>query len=474
MTTPKNLADLLFNRPASDAVLIADGREWTAGELCRAAMDVENRLRAYGVQTGDRVVLEISSSAEWVVAAFAVWRMGALTVPIQDRPEKNSGSFAKDCRAAAGLRVLEGVGKQSERPFDAETIVIVPAVEPLESMTKEREQAVVDFDAESPAAIYFTSGTTGEPLGVVLTHRNLLSNAVAVAASLELMPEDRAFLALPLGYIFGLSVLLSHWVVCGTVVLEKSFVFPAASLEKIAQAQATVFYGVSSHYAALCRWGGIAGSYRGSLRLLAQAGDRMPLALLQKLRETFGACQIRLMYGQTEAAPRIACAGPSDALLKPGSVGKPIPGVQIKIINEQGMISASGETGEIVVQGPGVMRGYWNDPRRTEEALCGGWLHTGDLGYLDPEGCLYVEGRKSGMTKVHGLWVSVKKLEEVCLSFEGIQEALIRIEPDPITGLASIQARLHAAGQVNENAFILFLRAHLKPHEIPTKIIWES
>jgi acyl-CoA synthetase (AMP-forming)/AMP-acid ligase II len=287
---------------------------------------------------------------------------------------------------------------------------------------------------DSLAAIIYTSGTTGNPKGVMLSHRNLTANVSSILRYIELAPSDSCVNVLPFYYSFGNSVLHTHIAAGGRLVLENSFVYPHVVLNKMAEFRVTGFYGVPSTYALILSRTRLANYDLSNLRYLAQAGGPLaPVKIEQVLREL---PQVRffVMYGQTEATARLTYLPPERLEEKRGSVGVPIPGVQIRIRNNDDKPVEVGETGEIHAAGDNIMLGYWHNQGDTGRVLRNGWLRTGDLAHCDSEGYIFIDGRASDMIKCGAHRISPKDIEEVILEIGGIEEVAVVGVPDDLLG----------------------------------------
>lgn len=331
----------------------------------------------------------------------------------------------------------------------------VDAISPLES---------------GPAMVFYTSGTTGESLGVTLSHRGLLGNAAAVCRALALGADDRTLSPLAPHHIYGFSVLLCHLLERATVVPENAFLYPQRTLERLKSLECTGFSGVAFHYRTLLERTDLARCALPSLRYWTQAGEAMPVELTRGLLAAQPRVRLHLMYGQTEASPRITMLDPPRAGAKPGSVGSPLEGVRLRIVDEEGREVPEGRTGEVVVGGEGVMLGYWDRPERTADVLKDGQLRTGDLGYLDADGDLYLTGRLRRFLKVGGRRVVPEEIERVLSELPGIRECAVLAWPDEVLGerpLAVIAGEgLPPTEQVMERC-----RARLAPHQVPVDVV---
>lgn len=397
------LHDLVFSharaRPSAVAIIEADrdGNHVTYAELADRIKDIARELSSMRFGKGDRLGMLSKNSIGFVEAFFAASYAGGIAVPLNytlPAPE-----IARIMRHA-GISIL-----YTEKGFE-----------------EKKASGVVKAGI---AAIIYTSGSTGEPLGVMLSHQNLISNAGSIAAYARLRADDSVLCVLPFYYIYGLSLLLSHLFAGGTIVLDNRFMYPTAALDSVERFKTTGFAGVSSHYSILLDRTDFKKRRLPSLRYFMQAGDRMPAGRVEELVSAFPKKQMFLMYGQTEASPRLSYLDPRKVKTKPGSVGKAIPGVRIKIVDGKGTECRANEKGEVIAKGPNVMMGYWKNGKETKKALKNGWLYTGDTGYKDGEGDLFLTGRKKSFIKVGGIKADMNKAAHTIMRHPDVFEASI-------------------------------------------------
>lgn len=419
-------------RPGNAAVIeAAGGRTLTYKEMYGMVCAGAANLAGAGVGTGDRVGLISRNSADFLCAYFAVSAAGAVPVPLnytlhEDdiiRQARISGIRAifyeevlkeKALKADDGARPMRGIFKGFPRDGRGKETSLKPS--------------------GRLATIIFTSGTTGGPLGVMLSHRNIISNASAVASYTGLRPSDRIMCVLPFHYIYGISLAFSHFLAGATVIIDNRFAYPKIIIESMERFRATGFAGVSSHYSILLNYSNIRKKALPSLRYFMQAGDAMPEPVTRGLVRAFPGKKVYLMYGQTEAAPRLAYLDPALAAAKPSSVGKAIPGVTIKIADSRGRECMTGQAGEIVAKGDNIMIGYWRNRKETAKVLRRGWLHTGDVGFKDGDGDIFIKGRVKGFVKVGAQKANPSDAEKVALGYGGVGEAAAVAVRDRILG----------------------------------------
>jgi acyl-CoA synthetase (AMP-forming)/AMP-acid ligase II len=284
--------------------------------------------------------------------------------------------------------------------------------------------------------VLFTSGSTGDPKGVMLSHGNLRHNTESIVEYLGIGPSERALVVLPFFYCFGTSVLHTHFRAGASVALNNEFMFPETVGEYINKYGCTSFSGVPGTYQILLRKSGFASGKYPTLRYVAQAGGKLSPVFIKELIAALPGVRIVIMYGQTEATSRLSYLPPELLERKMGSIGKGIPGTELRVENERGDCVKPGEIGQIVARGGNVMKGYLGDPDATGAVLRDGALHTGDLATVDGDGFIYVAGREKQIIKHAGYRISPKEIEDVILGMGEVLEAVVFGVEDELLGEA--------------------------------------
>lgn len=404
--------------------------------LLQASKSVADALRAQGLQAADRVALILANSAEFVAAYYGVLMAGGIAVLLNAAAKaRDFTAWLNDCDAAFVLVDPDNVeagaaAAQSKRPLRV-WHASGDAQAPFGLTGSPTRSPTDGFDPDNPACILYTSGTTAQPKGVVLSHRNLASNTAAIVEYLRLTSEDSIVTVLPFYYSYGSSVLHSHLQAGARVILEKNLVYPHPVVAAMARERATGFAGVPSTFSLLLSRVKLHEYDLSGLRYVTQAGGAMSPALTQRLREALPGTAVIVMYGQTEATARLTYLPPDKLDSKLGSVGIGIPGVRIQIRDEHGAPVVAGAVGEVWAQGANVMLGYWRNDAATALVKHDGWLKTGDMGHLDADGFLYLAGRRSDMIKAGAHRIHPQDIEDVIAELPQVQEvAVVGIEDD--------------------------------------------
>ncbi len=455
---------------------------WTYSELLDGISAVSDRLAR--LDPGSRVAILLRNSPEYVALYYGTLAAGCVAVPLN--AQERAGVLARQVEHS-GAKVLAGDATLKEwTPLcsavspGVETIAITPdssqnsakhLLKQCRSAQPERTQGIhgrTEPTREQLAVILYTSGTTGRPKGVMLSHGNLLSNAQAIIAYLGLTASERGLCVLPFHFSYGNSVLNSHLLCGATLLLEDNLAFPHVTLERIQNDAVTGFAGVPSTFALLLGRCRLEDYDLRSLRYITQAGGAMPRATIERLRAATPGIEIFIMYGQTEATARLTYLPPGKLDDKLGSVGLPIEGVELDVCDERGRSVPPGTIGEICARGPNVMLGYWQDQEATDTVLRDGWLRTGDLGHRDGEGYFYIDGRAVEMIKTGAFRVSPQEVEETISGLEGVQEVAVAGVPDEMLGQAIMAAVIAEPGSgLDTRAIKAHCHQRLAAYKVP-------
>lgn len=471
-----NVVELLFRTvsrfPGREAIVRGEHRV-TYGELGAAVAAVAELLHEDGVQPGDRVALLMMNSAAYVSAYYGVLAAGAIVVPLD--PARRAVEIARTITHCAS-RLLIADSAHSQLPSLEAMIegLRVHRVDPDQvdwAGRRANDFRSVMGRGDRAATIVYTSGTTGAPKGVTLSHGNIASNVKAITDYLKLRADDSIVSVLPFHYSYGNSVLQTHMAAGAKLVVENGMHYPARVMALMESERVTGFSGVPSTYALLvsrCR----PPDYRlNHLRYLTQAGGAMAPALTRQVRSAFPQADLFIMYGQTEATARLTYLPPRQLHRKLGSVGIPLKGVTVDVRNEAGMSVSAEETGEVWVTGPNIMQGYWRDPEKTAEVISGGWLRTGDLGYRDRDGYLFLQGRRDDIIKSGAHRISPYEIEEVISQLAQVEEVAVTGVADDVLGQlvkAVIVPKPHAT--LDGRAVCRHCLETLPPFKVPKQV----
>ncbi len=414
------------------------GKWYTNREIMDSGCRLATVLRERGIRPGDRVVMMMPSCMEVPEAFHAIARLGAIAIPIMPQLiarevnyiVENSGAetvltvpelaatVAEAVRDIEGFRQILTFG-DSEIPG---TENIVPAVRQAQPSTE-----MYDADEEDTVVIIYTSGTTGNPKGVMLTHGNLISNIRATASVFEAPPRERSLMVLPMSHVYGLMLMNISVILGGQTVLLPVF-DPEKVLQAIEEFRIERCSLVPAMQVALIHHPAREKYDVSSLKYVT-AGSA---PLTEQVRSTFSRlfdCRVTDGYGQSEATC-VVSGYPLDVDPVPGSAGPPIPGVEIRVVDNDNNPVPVGTTGEICVRGPNVMKGYWNNEEATAATIIDGWLHSGDIGHVDENGFVYITDRKKDMIIKGGENISPREIEEAIVRLPGVAEAAVYGVPD--------------------------------------------
>ncbi len=462
-------ASLGLDRP----FLLEDQASWTWGDALELSLGAAAKLLELGIRPGDRVILHLSNSIHYAAWFFGVLLAGGTVVPLH--PALRHGEIS-DVREGSGALFMVDQVQETARALEEDLLVLWagkeeprPRWEDVRDLPRTRE--VPRTEKPRLAMILFTSGTTGTPKGAALSHRALYENTTAILSYLGLRPEDRVLAALPWCFAYGNSVLLTHARVGGTLVTDRNIQFPPVVRRVLEEKGVTGIPAVPPFFATLLSRGHLESKKLPRLRYITVAGGALPLAQLEKLREILPGVEPWVMYGQTEACARLSYVPPGELDSHMGSSGRPVAGIELRVMRPDGSFAAAGETGEIVARGTSLMDGYYGDPEATAETILDGWLHTGDLGKLSEDGFVTVIDRIKAMLKVDGFRVSPLEVERVISKIEWVEEAMVQAERSA-EGREVLAAKVvPKPGAVpDEQAVRLFCSRELASYKVPRQV----
>ena len=470
-------ADSVRKRARKTAVYWGE-REYSYEELHAQALAVAVRLQqGMGVKPGDRVGIWLKNCPEFIPSLFGILEAGAVVVPINNFLKPDEVNYIlndagidvliTDNELGSHHRALEAA-RASLKLLRIEELLNPGGCESAGAIGIARSpESCVSPDSQLAVLIY-TSGTTGRPKGAMLSHGNLLHNVESCRIVLQTVDLDRFAVLLPLFHSYMLTVgLLLPLIVGGSIVLVKSLHPVRNVLQEILQRQATVLPAIPPFYRSMVN---ATLPVPLPLRMCISGAAPLPVQVLKDFEAKF---HIPLIegYGLSEASP-VVTKNPLDSTRKPGSIGLPIPHVQVSIQDDNGTELGAHQHGELCVRGGNVMVGYWNQPGETAKVMRKGWLLTGDIGYRDEEGYYFITDRKKDMLLVNGINVYPREIEEVLYEFPGIKEAAVVGVPDSRRGEQPVAFVSSADGAVlDEKRIQQFLKRRLADYKVPRKII---
>jgi long-chain acyl-CoA synthetase len=403
-----------------------DDAELNYAFLNEGSARVAGMLHEKGFQVGDRVGIMLPNVPYFAVIYYGVLRAGGIVVPMNPLLKGREVAFYLRDPGAKLLFAWNGFEDPARAGADevgAELVLVTPGEFEQLVIAAEPRHEVVERDAGDTAVILYTSGTTGTPKGAELTHLNLSENVRVSRGLFEVNEDDVVLGALPLFHSFGQTCALNTTMsVGGKLTLIPRF-DPAKALEIIQRDQVTVFEGVPTMFAAMLHVDGRDRFDVSSLRVCASGGAAMPVEVMRGFEEAFD-CKVLEGYGLSETSP-VASFNHPHRERKPGSIGTPIEGVEMRVVGDEDQEVAQGEVGEIVIRGHNVMKGYWKRDDATAEAIRDGWFHTGDMARVDEDGYFFIVDRKKDMIIRGGYNVYPREIEEVLYEHPAVREAAV-------------------------------------------------
>jgi long-chain acyl-CoA synthetase len=474
-------------RCGDKVALVAGGTRMSYRELDHASDRLAAALAQRGVARGDRVIVFMDNCREAVIAIFAALKAGCVFSPINPSTKADKLAYViNNCRARAlitqeKLRAI-ATAALAAAPSVALTVVAGAREPPLRgelsftaALAGDREPPADPGSDRDLAMLIYTSGSTGFPKGVMMTHGNVVAAATSITTYLENTADDVILNVLPISFDYGLYQVLMAVKVGATLVLEQSFAFPQAIFARMTAERVTGLPLVPTMAAIILQMRNLEPGAFPDLRYLTNTAAALPPAHIARLQALFPSARVYSMYGLTECK-RCTYLPPAELARRPGSVGVAIPGTEAYVVDEHGARVAPGVIGELVIRGPHVMQGYWENPEATARALRPGphgekVLHTGDLFRADADGFLYFVGRKDDIIKTRGEKVSPKEVENALYALPGIREAAVVGVPDPVLGLA-IKAVVAADPQAKLTAqdVVRHCARHLEDFMVPKSV----
>ncbi|MGI6306848.1 MAG: class I adenylate-forming enzyme family protein [Bacteroidales bacterium] len=420
------------------------------------------------VGTDKYIILLSVNNLFFLKMYLAIIKSGNICIPLDPGIEKENYSYIHDLTNPRLIFLTREVEKRLELNSDQ---AWYPDTLPSSAEKYTDEIPGSEFDRERCAEIIFTSGSTGKPKGVMISHKNLIANTSSIVDYLQLTQDDRMLVVLPFYYCYGLSLLHTHLRVGGSIVFNNSFIFLGAVLKSLSDYKCTGFAGVPSHFQILLRKSDSFKQTRfPDLKYVTQAGGKLAPVFIDEFMEAHPEVRFIVMYGQTEATARLSWLPPEEYEKRKGSMGKGIPGVELRVVNEKGELIRPGETGEVIARGDNIMMGYFADEEGTKNAIRNGWLYTGDLGTVDEDGYIYLTARSKEIIKVRGKRISPKEIEAVILALPEVIDCTIEGVEDEIEGemlKATVTVRKENAEALTRERLIQHCSQHLALFKVP-------
>jgi long-chain acyl-CoA synthetase len=469
-----NLASTLTDTAArlgDRAALRLDDQIITYQELDDRSARVAAMLGSLGVGPGDRVGLMMPNVPQFALAYYGILRTGAVVVPMNVLLKEREVAFYLTDAGARLLIASDGLAEAvtGAALARAELIAVEPGRFDSQLPNVDSNPTVVERADDDTAVILYTSGTTGTPKGAELTHFNLAKNAEVTENLLEMDEHDVVFGGLPLFHCFGQTCGLNTVARTGACLTLLPRFDPTAALSMLERHGVTVFQGVPTMYAAMMNHPAAAQTDASRLRMCVSGGAALPLGVLTGFEQAFG-CIILEGYGLSETSP-VASFNPPRRR-KPGSIGVPVPGVEMAVVDESGNRTPVGEVGEIVIRGHNVMKGYWNRPDATAAAIVDGWFHTGDLGKVDEDGYFFIVDRKKEMIIRGGYNVYPREIEELLYQHPAVREAaVIGVADDYFGEEVAAVVSLRPGTPATEDELVAFVKDKVAAYKYP-RLLW--
>ncbi len=471
-----NLARILVEaaeQGPDETAIKLDDVEVSFGALAEGSARLAGLIEARGVAPGDRVGVMLPNVPYFPILYYGILRAGAIVVPMNPLLKAREIQFYLDDN---GARLLFAWGDFAEaaqagaEQAGAECVLVEQGE--FEQLLSEAEpdHGLADRAADDTAVLLYTSGTTGQPKGAELTHANLHRNATVAAHDLgEISAEDRLLGALPLFHSFGQTCTLNAAIAARAMVSMIPRFDPRKALEIIERDEITIFQGVPTMYNAMLACERRDDYDSSTLRLCMSGGSAMPVETMRGFEDAFD-CKVLEGYGLSETSP-VASFNHPDMKRKPGSIGTPISGVEMRLVDDRGDAVPEGEIGEIAIKGHNVMKGYWGRPDATEEAIGDGWFHSGDMGRVDEDGYYFVVDRKKEMIIRGGYNVYPREVEEVLYEHPAVLEvAVVGVPHDKLGEEVGAAVVLKEGEEASADEVRAYVKNEVAAYKYPRKV----
>ncbi|HEY0345534.1 MAG TPA: long-chain fatty acid--CoA ligase [Solirubrobacteraceae bacterium] len=472
----QNLALNLTRTAAEHPDVIAcklDDAAFNYGLLDEASARVAAMLKSKGVGPGDRVGIMLPNVPYFPAIYYGALRAGAVVVPMNVLLKgREVGYYLSDSDVKvlfAWHDFLEAAEQGAQEAGDVEVVSVKPGeIEGL-IFAHEPDEEVAERAGDDTAVILYTSGTTGRPKGAELTHDNLRRNVEVAVGLFDMGADDTIFAGLPLFHSFGQTCTMNAAIYGGATITLLPRFDPGRALEIIARDRCTVFEGVPTMYGALLNHPGREDFDVSCLRVCASGGASMPVEVLRGFEDAFG-CKVLEGYGLSETSP-VASFNHPDRERKPGSIGTPIEGVEMKVVDDNGEEVPTGEIGEILIKGHNVMKGYLNQPEATAEAIKDGWFATGDMAKVDEDGYFFIVDRKKELIIRGGYNVYPREVEEVLYEHPAVREvAVVGVPHAELGEEVGAAIALKEGADADPEEIKAFVKEHVAAYKYPRQV----
>lgn len=456
-----NAFDYFFEKTSElDKNFLVGKENLSFRELYNSSLELAGYLeREFG--RNKNILLLSVNNRFFLIAYFAIIKSGNVCIPLDPNIEKENLDFI------SGLTnpVMIFLTRDIERKISVGgTRCITPDIITKDEFTVHFAEKGGEYDENNCAEIIFTSGSTGVPKGVMISHKNLIANTESIITYLRLSHNDRMLVVLPFYYCYGLSLLHTHLRVGGSIVFNNSFIFIGGIIRDLLEQKCTGFAGVPSHFQILLRKSDNFKTTRfPDLRYVTQAGGKLAPIFIDEFKKSHPEITFIVMYGQTEATARLSWLPPEVYEARKGSMGKGIPGVELKVVNEKGEKIKPGEIGEVIARGDNIMLGYFGDEEGTRNTIRDGWLYTGDIGTVDNDDYIYLTARKKEIIKVGGKRISPKEIEAVILEIPEVVDCTIEGIEDELLGEA-LKATVVIRPENGKESMVERIKQHCSMH----------
>ncbi len=473
------ISELLSRQKSNNKIAIKHGNEKISYcNLYKKSKKLSLIIKNH-IKKSNNVAIFLPNSIEYVIAYFAISFSKNIIVPIgvKSKPTEiiSTIDYCEIDLCVTSYSYRDIIGK-SLNSYNFNVSVLFVEDGTIENFNthkpkkRKSNQIVKSNDSDMVAILLHTSGTTSSPKRVMLTHNNLICNIESNIKSLNLSDKDITLISMPMNFGYcNTAQLLTHIYLGASIIILDGVFWPKHFFEIIQKERVTNFTGVPSMLLMLLDYR-YANSYDiTDLRYICFGGGKMPVNKLKLLIKKFNTVGFVQTYGQTEAAPRLTALLPEDSVTKIGSVGKPVSNVAIKIYDENDQEVENNMIGEIVAKGPNIMKGYYKQPKITKRVLRSGWLHTGDLGFLDDDGYLYISGRIKNMIISGGINVYPEEIEEVLMNHVAVAECCVIAEEHSLLGEVPVAKIVLKDSAYSGNDFRNYLHKYLSDYKIPIR-----